>query len=227
MEKRLERFAALVGEDKVKALRDKNVLICGLGGVGGTALESLARSGIGHFTIVDYDVVEISNLNRQILFTNKDVGKPKVEAARERVQTIDESIIVTAFDCRVDDNFLTRISGRKFDFVIDAIDAPEAKVQLIKHCLANNLLFISSMGMANRLDPTAVRIANLAKTDTDPLAKKMRMLMRREQIDLADIPVVYSLEKPLRKGSLLASVMNVPSAAGLALSSYCLEKIQK
>lgn len=227
MEKRLERIASLIGEEKVKSLKDKTILICGLGGVGGTALESLARSGVGHFIIIDFDIVETSNLNRQILYTASDVGRLKVEAAEARLKSIDLSICIDSFARKVDRELLAKLSERKIDFVIDAVDTLEAKVLIIKHCLNNQIAFMSSLGMANRLDPTAVCITNLANTDVDPLAKRLRALIRKEQINLADVPVVFSSEKPRIRGSKLASVMNVPSAAGLALAFYCLEKIQK
>jgi tRNA A37 threonylcarbamoyladenosine dehydratase len=227
MEKRLERIASLIGEDKVLSLKGKTILVCGLGGVGGTALESLARSGVGHFVIVDYDIVEPTNLNRQILYTYTDVGKLKIVAAESRIKSIDESIIIDSYARKVDHDFIAAIKSHKIDFVIDAIDSVEAKVQLITYCLANHVPFISSLGMANRLDPTAVRVTNLAATNIDPLAKKLRSLLRKEEIELSDIPVVFSVEKPRQGGVHLASVMNVPSAAGLAMAFYCLEKIQK
>ncbi|MDD3938537.1 MAG: ThiF family adenylyltransferase [Bacilli bacterium] len=227
MEKRLERIASLIGEDQVVSLKGKTVLVCGLGGVGGTALESLARSGIGHFVIVDFDIVEPTNLNRQILYTAIDVGELKIAAAESRIKSIDQSIIIDSYARKVDSDFIAAIKNQKIDFVIDAIDSIEAKAQLITYCLTYHVAFISSLGMANRLDPTAVRVTNLAATHTDPLAKKLRSLLHKEEIDLNYVPVVFSIEKPRQKGIHLASVMNVPSAAGLAMAFYCLENIQK
>ncbi|MDY0345027.1 MAG: ThiF family adenylyltransferase [Bacilli bacterium] len=226
MDKRLERTASLIGEENIKLFKDKTVLVCGLGGVGGTALESLARSGIGNFIIVDFDVVDITNLNRQILFVSSDIGMLKVEASKNRIQAIHKEIRVRIVASKVNRELLDMLSVANIDFIIDAIDSPKAKVELIKFALRQGIPFISSLGMANRLDPTAIRITDLEKTETDPLAKKMRTLMRKEKIELSRVPVVYSLEKPIIKGPVLASVMNVPSAAGLALAFYCLEKIQ-
>lgn len=227
MNQRLNRFELLIGKDKVKSLQSKVVLICGLGGVGGTCLESLARSGVGTFIIVDYDVVDVTNLNRQVLFDSSDVGSRKVDSALKRLKRISTDIMVYPYANKVDTSFLSQLDKYDIDFVIDAIDSPKAKESLIQYCLANNIPFISSLGMANRLDPTAVRIGRLSETKTDPLAKKMRLLLRKKEISLIDIPVVYSLEKPLISGPTLASVMNVPSAAGLALSYYCLENLLK
>ncbi|MFA5480763.1 MAG: ThiF family adenylyltransferase [Bacilli bacterium] len=227
MEKRLERLKSLLGEEKIMNLNAKTVLVCGLGGVGGTCLESLARSGIGHFLIVDYDRVEATNLNRQILFLEHDLGELKVEVARKRLLSISPSIKVMIYSQTVDEKLLDNLSKVDIDFVIDAIDSPLAKTNLIHFCIARKVPFISSLGMANRLNPSLVKISNLEATDTDPLAKKMRNLLRKKNIRLSDVPVVYSLEKPLIKGPRLASGMNVPSAAGLMMSYFCLESLLK
>ncbi len=227
MDKRLNRFSLMVGEEKVTSLKIKTVLICGLGGVGGTCLESLARSGVGSFIIVDFDRVDISNLNRQILFDNADVGEMKVIAAQARIKQINEDINVSIYSSRVDDLLLKDLGRYDIDFVIDAIDTPLAKQMLINYCFAQKIPFICSLGMANRLDPTAVRVGSLDETRLDPLAKKMRALLRKDKIDLSKVPVVYSLEKPISSGRTLGSVMNVPSAAGLALSYFCLEYLLK
>lgn len=227
MEKRLDRLALLVGESKALSLTKKTVLVCGLGGVGGTCLESLARSGVGSFIIVDFDIVDETNLNRQILFTSSDIGIKKTEAAIKRLHEISSAISIEAFTTKVDSVLLEKLSTRHIDFVIDAIDSPEAKANLIAFCLEHSLPFISSQGMANRMDPTLVRIANLDQTSGDPLAKKMRTMLKKMDINLMKVPVVYSLEKPLRDGVKLSSVMNVPSSAGLAMAYYCLETLLK
>lgn len=227
MSQRLNRFELLVGKDKVSTLKNKVVLICGLGGVGGTCLESLARSGVGTFIIVDYDIVDVTNLNRLILFESADIGLLKVNSASEKLKRISQDITIYSYPRKVDVSLLSILDKHQIDFAIDAIDSPLAKEILIEYCLAHKIPFISSLGMANRLDPTAVRVGNLSDTKEDPLAKKMRLLLRRKLINLADIPVVYSFEKPLVSGPTLASVMNVPSAAGLALAYYCLENLLK
>ena len=227
MEKRLDRLALLVGESKAASLAKKTVLVCGLGGVGGTCLESLARSGVGSFIIVDFDIVDETNLNRQILFTSSDVGTKKTEAAIKRLHEISSSISIETFTAKVEPGLLEKLASRHIDFVVDAIDSPEAKVNLISFCFKHTLPFISSQGMANRMNPTLVRIASLNVTAGDPFAKKMRTLLKKNDVDLVKVPVVYSLEKPLREGVKLASVMNVPSAAGLAMAHYCLETLLK
>lgn len=227
MEKRLDRLALLVGEAKAALLAKKTVLVCGLGGVGGTCLESLARSGVGSFIIVDFDIVDETNLNRQILFTSSDVGTKKTLAAVNRLHAISATILIETFATKVEPQLLDELSTRPIDFVIDAIDSPQAKSDLIVFCLKHSLPFISSQGMANRRDPTLVRIASLDATSGDPLAKRMRTLLKKGDIDLAKVPVVYSLEKPQPAGVKLASIMNVPSAAGLAMAYYCLETLLK
>lgn len=225
MEKRLDRLALLLGENKAASLATKTVLVCGLGGVGGTCLESLARSGIGSFILVDFDVVDETNLNRQVLFTAKDIGERKTNAAVSRLAAISPTIKVKTFSTKVTIELLDVLSKHKIDFIIDAIDAPDAKKNLIHFCLQHSLPFISSQGMANRVNPTLVQITSLDKTSTDPLAKKMRIILKQDGIDLSRVPVVYSSEMPLRNGVKLASVMNVPSSAGLAMAYYCLETL--
>ncbi|MFA5421708.1 MAG: tRNA threonylcarbamoyladenosine dehydratase [Bacilli bacterium] len=227
MDKRLDRLASLIGADKVESLKNKTVLIAGLGGVGGTCLESLARSGIGSFLLVDFDRVDVTNLNRQILFVEQNIGQLKVEAAAKRLLSISKEIKVKIFASHVDEELLKNLDGEEIDFIIDAIDSPQAKEWLISYAFYREIAFISSLGMANRLDPTAVRLSTLDLTTGDPLAKKMRSLLRKRNIDLANVPVVCSLEKPVLDGPILASVMNVPSAAGLALAHYCLENLLK
>jgi len=227
MERRLDRTAILLGEEKVNQLATKTVLVCGLGGVGGTCLESLARSGVGHFIIVDFDRVEESNLNRQLLFLRADVGEPKSEAASKRLHQISENIDVVSLAEAIDEAVLKRLESFKIDFVVDAIDSPRAKAALIEHCLSHEIPFISSLGMANRLDPSLIAITTLSETKGDPLASRMRSLLRKDGVDLNEVVVAYSRETPLFRGRKLSSVMNVPSSAGLDMSFYCLQNLLK
>lgn len=219
---RFNKTKLLIGEDKFALLNSKTILVCGLGGVGGTALESLARSGIMSFILVDIDVVEVSNLNRQILFNEEDLGYLKVDAAKKHLLKIDKDIQIKVFNHRVSLEFLKTLSCFEIDFVIDAIDQSNAKVAIIKFCQDNKIPFISSLGMANRLDPTKVKLGLLNEVSGDPLAKKLKQSLKKDNLIINNIPVVYSSELPLLKNNYLASMMNVPSSAGLALSAFCI-----
>lgn len=227
MENRFSRIATLLGEENLSFLKTQTVAICGLGGVGATALESLARSGIMNFILIDLDEVKPSNLNRQILYKKEDINLAKVDVAKKYLLKIDLNFNIITLQKRIEESFLSELKKYQIDFLIDAIDQTFPKFCLLKYCLNNNLPFVSSLGMANRLDPTQVRITTLDLVQGDPLAKKIKSFFKKEQLPLKMINVVYSLEEPLLKGSYLASMMNVPSSAGLALSHFCLQNLLK
>lgn len=218
----LERSRQLLGEEKINEIANKTICVIGVGGVGGTALESLARSGFKHFVIIDSDVVDISNINRQILFTINDVGKDKVLVAKKRLLNISDDITCETIKCKIGDEPLSNIVKTKVDFVIDAIDYVEGKIQIIEWCLNNKIKFISSLGMGNRLDPEKVMLTRLNKTENDPLARKMRYDIRNKGLDLKLVPVVFSNETPIVKLPKPSSMMMVPSTAGLIITKYVL-----
>ena len=218
----LDRSKQLFGEDKIKTLEEKVILVIGVGGVGGTALEALARSGFKKFILIDSDVVDSSNLNRQILFTLKDVGKEKVVVAKERLLSINPEFDVKTFICKIGDVKLDNLNLGNVDFIVDAIDYVEGKLHIYEYAQANNIPFISSLGMGNRLDPECVTLTNLNKTENDPLAKKIRYLAKQKGLDLKAIPVVFSKEIPAIKSPKPASMIMVPSTAGLLIAKYVL-----
>lgn len=217
------RSALLIGEDKLEIFKSKTILICGLGGVGGTALESLVRSGFMNFIIVDKDEVDITNLNRQILYNEENIGLLKVKAAENHLKKINKELKVIALNQHVNEEFIERLSKYQIDFVIDAIDQSLAKFLLIRFCQKNQIPFVSSLGMANRLDPSQVKRGFLHEVQGDPLARKLKQYFKKESLSFTNIPVVYSIEKPIIKDRLLASMMNAPSSAGLVLSAICIE----
>ena len=221
----LERTKGLIEEEGVNKLANATVLVCGLGGVGGTALEALARSGVEHFILVDFDVISESNLNRQVLYTFSDVGKQKVEIAKNRILSINCDSSIAILNKRIDNNIQTNLKEYQISFIIDAIDDIPGKVALAKFALANNIPIISSLGMANRLDPTKVIITRLDKTTNDPLARKLRYEYKQAGLDTKQINVAYSLEEPKKDGANLNSMMMVPSAAGLAIAGYVINKL--
>ena len=227
MKEQLERTIGLLGEESVDKLNKATILLCGLGGVGGTALEALARTGVSHFIIMDFDKVAPSNLNRQILYTQKDIGKMKVDAAKERVLSINKDAIVDAIDEKVDISLKKKLHNKTIDFIIDAIDDVPAKVELAKFACENGIPYISSLGMANRMDSTKIQITRLDKTTMDPLAKKLRYEFKQAGIDTKNIVVAYSHEQPIKDGAKLNSIMMPPSASGLAIAGYVIQELIK
>lgn len=217
-----ERLEILIGKDALKKLSKVNVLLVGVGGVGGTALEALVRSGIKNITIIDGDNFQISNLNRQILATMEDLDKPKVEVAVKRMLSINSLLNITGKKMYVNEENINSLGN--FDFIIDACDDVKAKLLLMKHAQENNIEIISSMGTGKRLNPSNVVITRLDKTSNDALAKKIRYEARKMGLNLK-IPVCLSKEVAICKGSVVASSIFVPSTAGLLIAYYIIEKV--
>jgi len=221
----LERSKQLLGDEKISSLSEKRILVIGVGGVGGTALEALARSGFKKFVIIDSDKVDMSNLNRQILFTAEDVGADKVDAAKKHLLKINSEFEIVTIKEKITNDSLDKLNIPKVDFIVDAIDFVEGKLHIYDYALRNNIPFISSLGMGNRLDPEQVCITKLNKTENDPLAKKIRYLAKQKGLDLKQINVVFSKEVPLLKSSKPASMIMVPSTAGLIMAKYVLSTV--
>ena len=216
MDNAFNRSIGLLGEEKYNIIKDKTICIFGLGGVGGTAIEALVRTGFKKVILVDFDKVDISNLNRQILYTREDVGKDKAECAKERLISINPDLEVISYKCKAQEfDFNQRI-----DFVIDAIDDVDGKVFIAKNCIEKRIPFLISLGMANRFDPSKVRISKLNKTFNDPLAKKIRYIFKQNAISLNAINVIWSEESSVPFSGKLNSIMTVPSSAGLNIAYY-------
>ena len=215
------RSIGLLGEDNFKAIQSKVIAVFGLGGVGGTALEALARTGFQHFIIVDFDKVDPSNLNRQILYTTKDIGHPKVEVAKDRLLSINPQLDIKVFEGKAQDFDF----NQKIDFIVDAIDDVEGKLFLLRQVQEREIPQIMSLGMANRFNPEQVHIAKLNQTRNDPLAKKVRYMVKKAGLDISKVYVVISDELPQKNEQKLYSTMMVPSSAGLSIAKYILESI--
>ena len=216
-----ERSIGLLGDDNFNLIQDKVIAIFGLGGVGGTALEALARTGFKHFILVDFDKVDASNLNRQILYTAKDVGRDKVNAAKERLLTINGDFDIQVFNIKAQEFDF----NQKIDFIVDAIDDVNGKLFLLKKAQENKISHIMSLGMANRFEPEKVRVTKLNQTRNDPLAKKIRYLVKTSGLNTAGVNVVISDELPQKNKEKLYSTMMVPSTAGLVISKFILNSI--
>jgi tRNA A37 threonylcarbamoyladenosine dehydratase len=220
---RLTRMKMLVQEEGLAKIQNLRVIVFGVGGVGGQAVESLVRAGIGHITIVDRDVVEISNTNRQIIATNSSIGKAKVEVLKDRLLDINPTLSVLALKKEINAENIEEFCLRDYDYVIDAIDSIRCKIALILYCLQNDIKIVSSMGAGNRLDPTQVRVIDVFKTSYDPLAKMIRSTLRKNK--LKKLMVVTSLEQPFKTPTKTPSSSPfVPPAFGLAIASYVIKQ---
>lgn len=226
MEDIFARTRLLLGDAGLDRLSAARVAVFGVGGVGGYCVEALARSGVGSLDLIDSDVVDSTNLNRQIIATECTVGRPKVEVAAERVDAINPACAVHAHRCF----FLPETAGQfdftAYDYVVDAVDTVSAKIALVEASRAVGTPIVSSMGAGNKLDPTAFRVADIYETSVDPLARVMRRELRRRGIP--SLTVVYSTEPPrepiaddltVKEGSrpVPGSVAFVPAVAGLVL----------
>lgn len=221
----LDRSIELLGKSKITSFKDKTIMVVGLGGVGGTAFNALVRSGFKHFIVIDHDNVDASNLNRQILYSPKDIGSSKVDVAQRFAKSFGDDINVEKHNLFIDENNLDLFKEKKIDFIVDAIDKIPSKIALIKFAKEKNIPIIVSLGMGNRVDPEKVMLTTLNKTENDPLAKNMRYLLRKESVDLKSINVVFSKETPLVKNPKPASMMMVPSTAGLLIAKHIIENL--
>ena len=191
-----DRTKLLLGTENFQKIETKNILIFGVGGVGGFAAEALVRSGIHHLTIVDNDTVNITNINRQIIATTKTVGQSKVLAMKNRLLEINPQAQIEARQMFFLPENSSEIDFTKFDYVIDAIDTVKAKVQIVLECQKAGIKLISCMGAGNKLDATAFRVADIYKTSMDPLARVMRRELKKRGVK--KLKVVYSQEQPIR-----------------------------
>lgn len=212
------RTAMMLTDEGVDRLRNSRVAVIGVGGVGGYAVEALARAGVGSLLLVDADRVNITNINRQIIATQKTVGAYKTEAARERIREINPDCTVECINVFYSEKTKDGVDLSGCDFIIDAIDSVGAKVFLISEAKRLGVPVISSMGAGNKLDPTRFRVSDISRTHTDPLAKAVRTLLRKRGIN--HLPVVFSDEEPRkREGERVpGSISFVPSVVGLILA---------
>ncbi len=221
-----ERLRALI-PDKFDLIKTKKVLVVGLGGVGGYAVEALVRSGISDITIVDYDVVDITNINRQIIALHSTIGKYKTEVFKNRINDINPDCSVTVKNMKIDDNNINSLFEKDYDYVVDACDTISVKKELIRICLRKNIKLISSMGTAKKLDPTKLEIVDVRKTSYDPIAKIIRKMVKEEKIS-KKVWVISSTEKPVdTKDNVLGSTAFVPSTAGLLCAKFIINDIIK
>lgn len=210
-----QRLEYLFGKDNLEKLNKATVAVVGLGGVGGITAISLARSGVGNIIICDYDRVDITNINRQIIANTKNIGQLKTDVLEEMILDINPNCNVIKISDKVSDNLF----DYNPEFIIDCIDDIKSKKYLITQCLMRKIKFISSMGAAKKVDPSKVELIKLSRTSYDPIAKILR-----NHFKSTDFYVVSSTERPADI-EFLGSYMNVVSTFGLFLSDYIIKLI--
>ena len=237
------RFSMMVGEDGIEKLRNSRVIVFGVGGVGSYTVEALARSGVGHITMVDFDEISESNINRQLHSLRSTIGKSKIDVMKERILDINP-------DCKVVkrlvyDDIDEVLGNNKYDFVVDAIDVIGSKINLIEYCAKNKINIISSMGFGNKMHPEMVEIAKIKNTSVCPMARTIRSILKKKGI--TNVPVAFSKEIPVQpdKSELFKEELPtefrennkiprkttpgsnsfVPGTAGLVLASYVVRKL--
>ncbi len=222
---KFSRLEKLIGKEKINILKNTSVLILGVGGVGGYVVESLARSGIGTLILVDFDIIDITNINRQIIALDSTIGLKKVDVLEKRIKDINENCQVIKVDKFIDKNNINELFKYKFDYLVDACDSVPTKEQVIIECLKRNINFISSMGTGNKFDPSKLEICDIRKTYNDPLAKIIRKFVKDNKIN-KKVTVLSSTELPVKlHDKTPGSTSFVPPSAGLLIASYIVRKI--
>lgn len=237
------RTELLLGKSSMERLSKCRVAVFGIGGVGGYVCEALARSGIGVFDLIDDDKVSLTNINRQIIATSKTVGRYKTDVMKERILDINPDAVVNTYQCFFLQENASDFPFEKYDYVVDAIDTVTAKIELVMQCQKAGVPIISSMGAGNKLDPTKFRVADIFKTQMDPLAKVMRRELKKRGVK--KLKVVYSDEETVlpvedmtesmadceserpgtKRRSIPGSTAFVPSVAGLIIAGEVIKDL--
>lgn len=242
----LKRTELLIGKEKIQKLQQAKVAVFGLGGVGSYVVEGLARSGIGSFTLIDFDKVDVTNINRQIIANINTIGKYKVDIEEQRIHEINSNAIVEKYiefiekesielnkegNIKENNNISLFNNIKNVDYIVDAVDTVSAKIRIIEFAKNNNIPVISALGTGNKLDPTKLKIGDIYDTSVCPLAKVMRKELRKRNIQ--ELNVVYSIEEPIKiqqdieERKLIGSISYLPSIAGLMISYKVINDIVK
>ena len=224
--KQFERTSLLIGEENIQKLNNSNVIVFGVGGVGSYVVEALVRSGIGNLSIVDFDIVDETNINRQIIALHSTIGKKKVEVTKERIIDINPNINLEVFNTFISPDTINTFDFSKYDYVVDAIDNVTGKLLIIQKAIEANVPIICSLGTANKLDPSKLILTDISKTHTCPLAKVIRTKLR--QLGINHLDVLFSSEEPIKTNSnTLGSMPYVPSVGGLLIASHIIKNLIK
>lgn len=215
------RTELMIGLNNINKYSKKHIAIFGVGGVGGYVLEGLVRSGFEKITIFDFDKIDSSNLNRQIISNINNIDKIKIDEAIKHALTINPNVNIMGYNMFIDETNINEINFRDFDYVVDAIDTVSSKLLIIQKCEELNIPMISSMGTGNKLDPTKLLITDITKTTTCPLAKVIRKKCR--ELNIKHLTVLASTEEPIKTNTRNpGSMIFVPASAGLLIASYIL-----
>ncbi len=223
---RFDRLINMIGEDKFYSLSKKRVIVFGLGGVGSFAAEALVRSGINTVYVMDYDQVDITNINRQLVALGSTIGQYKTDVFTKRAKDINPNIKIVGYKIKADRVSIKEVLDQGFDFVLDCVDDIFAKLELARYCLKEKVPFIASMGFANKFYPELIKVAKMNQTKVCPLAKSLRKKLKDADISL-NFDVVYSEEKPTDTldQKVLGSNAYCPSVAGLIMASHVINKL--
>ena len=229
------RTEILIKEEGIKKLKNSNVIIFGVGGVGGYVLEALARSGVCQIAIVDNDKVSLTNINRQIIALHSVIDEYKVDAAEKRALDINPEIKIEKYKTFYLPETKNEFDFKKYDYVIDAVDTVKAKISIIEEASKNNVPIISAMGAGNKLDPTKFEVADISDTSVCPLARVIRIELKKRNIE--NVKVVYSKEVPIKQSEnneytasnhpVPGSIATCPSVMGLIIASVVINDLIK
>lgn len=219
-----ERFERMVGRPNIDKIKSTSILVLGLGGVGSYALESLIRSGIGKVIIADYDVIDVTNLNRQLMTNLNNIGLKKTGVWKQRIKEINSNCEVKVIDEKITSSNIDLLFEDKVDYIVDACDTIDTKKQLILECFNRNIKLISCMGTGNKMDPSKLKIMDITKTSYDPIARILRKFVKDNKIS-KKVMVVCSTEVPKKIINPIGSNSFVPATAGLLCTSYIINDI--
>lgn len=226
-----QRSELLLGTDGMDKLQDATIAVFGIGGVGSFAVEGIVRTGIGKIVLIDYDTIDVSNINRQIHATKDTIGDYKVDAMKDRILSINPNIDIEIYKEKYNKETRDKLLSSEYDYVVDAVDMISSKIDLIMQCKKRNINIISSMGAGNKLNPTMFRVSDIYDTKICPLAKVMRRELRRRKVDSLKVvyseefPLLVNLEKEDLRKAIPGSVSFVPSVAGFIIASEVVKDI--
>ena len=227
MTNKFDRLNKIISKESIDYIGKKAVLVLGCGGVGGYVIESLVRSNIGTIIIVDFDTIDESNINRQIIAMDSTIGKYKVDVFEDRIKDINNKCRVIKIKDKINTDNINILFENDVDFFVDACDDLKIKKQVILECINRDIPFISSMGTGNKLDPSKLEIVDIRKTVNDPIARILRKFIKDNKIN-KKVLVCSSRELPIKTGDRTpGSTAFVPSSAGLLISSYIIDYLIK
>ena len=221
-----ERLERIIGKEKLDLIHSKRVLVIGLGGVGGMAVETLIRNGIEDIIIVDKDTIDITNKNRQVIALDSTINMNKTDAFEKRILDINNNVKVTKITDFITDSNIDKIFSYKPDYIIDACDTISTKIMIIEECLKRNIKFISSMGMGKKMDISKLEITEISKTSYDKIAKVIRKRLRDDKV-IGKVPVLSSKEQVIDTKEEIGSYSPVTMSAGIYLADYIIKEIIK